>query len=436
MSGRRIINAAGLVLAGDLISKISLLILDGIIVSLLPSDKIAAYLLFSFFVRFAPYSGFGAISYVTKVLPQTHKAKAQQQVIKKASALVFLLSAIYFGSALILFFFSASRQIGGNIELSVAMLAIGLILIMSLQQTISRGLFAFNIYVISQLVQSIVAMGLGLLLIPSFGLVGIYFAFLASYVVAIIAWCIFSRQRLSLDFTRCFMPSNLIFPIRAGGWFFLLTVMLFFMQSLDRYATLQLGDEQAKTIFAVGFLFYQLGIIAINSIGKVAGPMILSGRGSLDETQGSDVLCLLCIVAYSFVLLIFLSFLAFAPDWIPDRFRSAHDVSIYYLTSGFVTALGLSLIPQLIRNNAEKLLLLLVLAINIAVVVGVYFFSYLFRTPQDFAFLSLLTSATFSLVAVLAPVRLGVIRLPRRSVVFRIGCVLLLVSMPAVVTIS
>lgn len=431
---RSFINATGLVFGSDLVSKIILLFLDGLIIASLPEDQIAAFLLFSFFIRFAPYSGFGTISYITKILPQTHEHSEQQQVILNASRLVFLLAAVYLSVALFLFLLSASGDITEAKQLAIAFLAISLILVMTMQQTVSRGLFEFPFYVVSQMLQAILALSLGLLLIPPFGLTGLYAAFLMSYGGAIMVWWLLCRQKLWPSTSHSFTLSELMLPLRTGGWFFLLTISLFFMQSLDRFAVLQLGDAHAQTMFGVGFLFYQMGIIVINSIGKVAGPMILSGKGKFSETQSSNMLCLFCVAVYCLVLLFYLAFATVAADWVPMRFQAAQDIAIYYLTSGFITAFGLALVPQLLKRNGEKLLLLIVGTISVIVYAILTFRPKFFLMPQDFGVLSLLIAAVFSMATIHVPVQQKLIRLGNQSLLLRSGCVLAMATMPQIIT--
>lgn len=429
-------NAMALVFVSDFVSKIALLFLDGFIIASLPADQIAIFLLFSFFIRFAPYSGFGTISYITKVLPQAHEQSDQQQVVLNASRMVFLLAAIYFGVALLLFYISASGDISEIAQLAIAFLAISLILIMTMQQTVSRSLFAFPVYVVSQMLQAILALGLGLFLIPPFGINGLYTAVLMSYGGAIIVWWLLSPQKLWPSASTSFTLSDLMLPLRAGGWFFLLTISLFFIQSLDRFAVLQLGDVQAQTMFGVGFLFYQMGIIVINSIGKVAGPMIISGQSKFSERQSTNMLCLFCLAAYFLVFLFYLAVSTAAADRIPIRFQAAQDVATYYLTSGFITALGLALVPELLKNNSEKLLLLIVGAICLFFCGIITFSPGVFQMPKDFAVFSLLIATFFSLATIHAPVQQKKIRLGHQDLMLRTGCVLVMATIPLITALG
>lgn len=397
-----IIRATGLVVASDLVTKSALLALDAFIIATLAESHIEAFLIFTFWIRFAPYCGFGTNAYLNKTLPPLSAPEDRERVIGAAARLALLLALAYAlgGAALFAGIGGEATSDATTVSLAVAVVATALIQIMTLQQTVSRGVFAFPVYALSQSLQALAALGLGLALIPEFGLVGLYGAFLCSYLVAILAWFATSRHSLALGPLRRVPARVSLEPVRRGGWFFLLGVAIFGLQSLDRLAAVVFGDIDVQVSFGVGFLFYQLGIICVNSVGKVATPLILarqSRTGGDDGAQaGTTILLVFCAVVFALCLGAVLFGLRAVPHLIPERFFAARGVVVFYMAAGFLTALGLSFVPLLLKRSKEALLLILVIAIGSIVIAGLFAFGDALDRPAAFATLSLAIAFVFT----------------------------------------
>jgi O-antigen/teichoic acid export membrane protein len=386
-------------LSGEALSKIPLYAFEFILASWLTLNDYAEWAALFLIFRFAPYCHLGALSYFNKRYPflagrELYFAKERVKLNTNLAINTVIIAIATFG---LLFFIS------GYIS-AIQFFVICILIIMQMYtycQSVVRNDGDFRAFTVGLLLFSFCQLLVALLLLDRFGILGATFSVFCGYLIAVIYYLFVVKVAYRLKLIRWRVLKRLL---RVGFTPFLLTISAFLLQVSDRIALFFLDDIQKLAFYGFFALFMQLGIVIVNSAGKVLGPYILNLGGR------KDVASTLYISIYnSYFIFIFYFLFSIGCYFLGDIILEAYFVNftgsvigVYnYATIGFMMAICMSFYPQLIVANKEFVVIVLNLCFSLILIVSIYYVAQAFSNYLAFTRASLLLNSIFSLVFLL-----------------------------------
>lgn len=351
--------------------------------------------MYSLVLRFAPYVSFGNVSYINKYLPISMKddnasAKIQTDTFSNINGLFVLMTVL---SLLVSLFGAAVGEVV-YLSYAVGLITVAVILLSTYFQSVARNTLQFDVYIKGVLIFVIMQLFLGWWMSIAWGVWGVYVAILISYLLSL--WFYFKAFGGCLKFVV--IPCFNLRPFRLGFPPFLLTISAFLLQASDRIALVVFGETQFLVNYGVCFLFYQLGVIVVNTVGKVVSPYFLSAQSDRAAATMLDwfafaISCVsvMFIVFYSLFGGVFLSYL------LPEYVELNSSIFIYVVV-GFVMSIGQVYFNQLIKISRELYAVCVSLLFALLNFSLVYYFASLGSSFETLVYVSLLVNSIFSVV--------------------------------------
>ena len=343
----------------ELLAKIPLYGFEFLLASCLVLDQYAEWAALGLIYRMAPYAHLGALSYFNKrypVLLGAGHVSAAKKIKHHTNSVVNLLLIFCFALSLLLYLFKVIS--------SPAFFVICGVLVMQIFtycQAKVRNEGNFSAYSIGLILFSIIQFLIAYYTVNKYGVfAGVMSTFLA-YLAAVLYYILV----LKIDYLY-FIPKqrNFIRVLKLGWAPFLLTISSFMTQAADRVALVMVDDDSKLAFYGFFSLFFQIGIVAINSLGKVLSPYImhLSGREKLSSTLSISInTCYLIVALFLGMNLMLLMF----GNWFIEQYFEKFSgglLGVYnYATIGILLSLTMAFYPQLIIACKE----LIIIRINI-----------------------------------------------------------------------
>ena len=380
----------------ELLTKIPLYGFEFLLASWLVLNQYAEWVALGLIYRVAPYAHFGALSYYNKrypVLLGEGNVHAATRINRLTNSVINVLILIFFSIALLLLLF-------GYLSPTAFLVICGVLTmqVFTYCQAKIRNEGQFAGYAIGLIFFSIIQFAVAYFTVRKYGVfAGAMSTFLA-YLVAVIYYIVF----LKIDYLYLIPKRRNFNKVIKLGWApFLLTISSFLTQISDRVALVCVDDDVKLAFYGFFALFFQIGIVAINSLGKVLGPYILhsGGRKKLSNTLSISVnTCYIILVLYmcmSVALLI-------RGDWLINTYFTKFTgglLGVYnYATAGILMSLTLAFYPQLIVGCKEYTIIKINFFYCILSSVFIYFLAKYFIGNFVFSFGSFLMNIVYSVI--------------------------------------
>lgn len=162
---------------------------------------------------------------------------------------------------------------------------------------------------------------------------------------------------------------------------FLLTIVAFLFQSIDRVTLIAYSNEGFLAYYAACFIFYQLGLIIVNTAGKVISPFFLS---QIDESK-SNVIMLGFLIIFSTLYFVFLMFFLVFGEYflnvlLSDYAHLYREIFIYMVV-GYLVAYSQIYFNELVKRSKE---IWAVITTCVFVVFGLVSLVYILFNSNDF----------------------------------------------------
>ena len=330
----------------ELLTKIPLYGFEFLLASWLVIDQYAEWAALGLIYRIAPYAHLGALSYFNKrypVLLGAGNTLAAKKIKHHTNSVINVLMLLFF-SICVLFFLLGYL----NSTAFVVFCGVLTMQIFTYCQAKVRNEGDFAAYAIGLIVFSLIQFSVAYFTIRKYGVfAGVMSTFLA-YLGAVFYYIVV----LKIDYLF-FIPKRRNFNrvIKLGWAPFLLTISSFLTQISDRVALVCVDDDTKLAFYGFFALFFQIGIVAINSLGKVLGPYILhlSGRKKLSDTLSISLNTCYIILGLYFCMNLTL---LIGGDWFIHQYFVKFTgglLGVYnYATIGILLSLTLAFYPQLI----------------------------------------------------------------------------------------
>ncbi len=383
-------------LAGEFLSKFPLYGFEFVLASTLALHDYAKWTALLIFIRFAPYCHFGALSYFNKRYPfynGKQLLKAKNRVSNQTNFAINSILLIMLGLALLSFFFSLI-----SIDELLIILAVLLTQIYAFCQSKVRNNGDFASFSIGLLLFACVQFLASLVLVKNLNVLGGILSVFIGYIVAV-SYYLFTTQ---CKYRFVLMPIKKLYKIlKLGTTPFLLTISAFFIQIADRIALVFADNEKNLAFYGFFSIFMQLGIVIVNSTGKVLGPYILTKSSEKNVISTIKISVYNCYFIFGFYLCFSLFIYAFGNLFI-DRYFSNFSGSILglynYAIVGFVLAIGLVFYPQLISVNREKYIIGLNVVFGLILLFSIYLTSKNIEGVGGFSLTSLTINSMLTLL--------------------------------------
>lgn len=380
----------------ELLTKIPLYGFEFLLASWLVINQYAEWVALGLLYRTAPYIHLGALSYFNKryplVLGKGH-GFAAAKIKYHANSVINLITLFLLCLSLVLL-------ILGCISLTVFFVICGILVMQMFTycQASLRNEGEFFAYAVGLIVFSLTQIGVAYWTVQRYGvLAGVLSTFIA-YSLAVIYYTLI----LNIGYSYSLPKRKNFNRILKLGWApFLLTISSFVTQVSDRAALICVDDDYKLACYGFFALFFQIGIVMVNSLGKVLGPYVfhLSGRKKLADTLSISInTCYIILALYISMSL----FLFFGGDWlIQHYFKKFYGtlLGVYnYATIGVLMSFVFTFYPQLIVAGKEFIIIKINLIYFITSFIIVYFLAIAFPGFFAYSFGSLLLNIFFTVI--------------------------------------
>ncbi len=360
----------------ELLTKIPMYGFEFILASWLSMTQYAEWTGLVFIYRLAPYAHLGALSYFNKRYPfllgGSHHRAARQvefQVNQVINSLLFL----------ILFMLAASFYLN-ELTPTLFMVFCGVFImqIFTYAQAKLRNEKKFVAYAVGLILFSATQFFVAFFTVKQFGVFAAACSMFVAFLIPVLFYLWVTKINYHFTLPRL---KNVIRVLKLGLPPFLLTVSSFIVQITDRAALLLVQDTKKLAFYGFFAIFFQIGILAVNSLGKVLGPYIfhLSGQNQQDKTL--IVSLYTCYIIFALYLLSSIVILTLGDVIINYYFLtySGSTLGVYnYNTIGMVISLPLAFYPQLMVAGKEFLIVRINFICAVINFITVYFLAHYF----------------------------------------------------------
>lgn len=338
----------------ELLAKIPLYAFEFLLASWLVLNDYAEWTALGLIYRTAPYAHLGALSYFNKRYPVAlgaGKKVAAEKIQRHTNRIFNGLVLFFFGFSLLLFLFKVI-----NTLTFIAICGVLSIQIYSYCQALVRNEGAFFAYGMGLILFSIFQLFIAYFTVRRYGVLAGAFSTFLAYSMAVFYYLFILKMKYEF-----YLPKRKNFNrVFKMGWPpFLLTISSFLVQISDRVALVCVDDDSKLAFYGFFSLFFQIGIIAINAIGKVLSPYIfhLSGKSKLSDTLSISTNTCLIILGLYFCMNI--AMLIGGGSFIDTYFPKFTGglIGVYnYASMGILMSLTLTFYPQLIVAGREQVI--------------------------------------------------------------------------------
>lgn len=381
---------------GELFTKIPLYGFEFLLASWLVINQYAEWAALGLIYRLAPYAHFGALSYFNKrypVLLGKGNLPAAEQIKKHTNSIINVLILIAFVIFFLLFLLKCI-----NTATFLVICGVLTMQIYTYCQAKLRNDGDFRGYTVGLFIFSLMQFVIAYFTVKKYGvLAGVLSTFLA-YLAAVFYYVILLKMNYLYFIPRI---KNVTRIIKLGWAPFLLTISSFLIQISDRLALVIVDDSNKLAFYGFFALFLQIGIVTVNSLGKVLGPYILhlSGRKELADTLTISLATCYLILAIYFCLCLTLFWQG---DPLIDYFFthfSGSLIGVYnYATIGILISLSIAFYPQLIAASQETRIIKMNLGYFCISFIVIYLLAKNFSGYFIFSFASVLMNLGYSLL--------------------------------------
>lgn len=385
-------------LTGEAISKVPLYVFEFVLASLLVIDDYAQWAVLALFYRFSAYAHLGILSYLNKRYPLLlgrGYAVAKKNIVKNANASINLLLVCFLLVALVFFIF-------GYISILELIVFATLIVVQiyTFCQSMARNDGDFIAFVVGLLLFSCVQLIAALLLVEKYTVLGAVISVLIGYSTATLYYMFFSNVTYGFGLIKFNRFKRIL---KIGFTPFLLTVSVFVAQVADRISLVILDDKQQLAFYGFFALFMQLGIVIVNSVGKVIGPYIitLSGKKGVSSSISISVYNAYFIFIFYFI---FSGGCYFFGDMVINEYFEKFQggmLGVYnYATIGLIMAVCMGFYPQIVATSNESKVIKLNLVFSAILISTIYFVASRFDGYVVYSLASLVLNFIFALVMI------------------------------------
>lgn len=390
------------IFVGEFIVKVFQFSFEFLVVRYISKSSLSAWAIYSFILRFAPYCTFGSISYLNKFYPQ-YAANGDEELsckcINNTCSNVVFFTMIFFLIGLcllVLYFFN--RNAVSFIWYALGFISISFIVYYTYLQSILRNTFNFTIYVYGFVLLSFVQVSVLFFFIPDLTIYNVVFSIFLAYLL-----CIFYYLRYLLRFGCSVFSIGFSFSvIRSGLAPFILSMSIFLMQSSDRLALILIGNKDLLAGYVICFVFYQLGVVIVNTAGKVFSPFFLASREHDESTRYITLFARYFSLVFFFIILLYYFFSA----QIPSLFGQGKDMYSkeigIYLSIGFFSSYSQIFFNKMIKLSKENDAITVSVIFSILNILVVYYFAVNDKTFYIISIASLVVNFLYCFVTVLS----------------------------------
>lgn len=338
----------------ELLSKIPLYGFEFLLASWLTMNDYAEWAALVLIYRAAPYLHAGALSYLNKRYPillgKGHSAAA--------SRIESHINAMFNGMILLLFLLSLIFYLTHHFSLAAWFVILGVLVmqVFTYCQAKIRNEGDFLAYSIGLIIFSLLQFILAYVTVRRYGLLAAVTSTFISYLFAVFYYLIILRMDYHFRLPE---RRNVKRIIQLGSAPFLLTISSFLTQVSDRIALVLLDDKVKLAFYGFFALFFQIGIIAINALGKVLSPYIFHRSANNHVSQTIVISMATCYVMLT-LFLVMNGFLILFGHWFIQTYFAKFNgglLGVYnYATIGILLSLTLAFYPQLMIAGKEYMI--------------------------------------------------------------------------------
>lgn len=348
------------VFLGEFVAKALQFVFEFMLVRMLAQAELASWVVFSFVLRFSPYASFGCLSYLNKFYPlQSEDVVAQAEIKEKVQQNIFLISVFFFIASFVFAFIFLTSSESVHFDVAMSLFVMSLILQYTFFQSLLRNKFEFERYIAGLLLFCVAQLSAALILYKYFSFHGIYYGILLAYILTILYYWLATKSKFTLALNQFYLD-----VIKSGLPPFLLTIVSFLFQSIDRIALIIYSNEAFLASYAVFFIFYQLGLILVNTAGKVISPFFLS---QADEKKADFMIFgffLLFTVLYFIFLCCFLLWGGYFLEFFLPNYAHLFKEIFIYLVIGYLVAYSQIYFNELVKRSKEILVVVLTISLS------------------------------------------------------------------------
>lgn len=338
----------------ELLAKVPLYAFEFLLASWLVLNDYAEWTALGLIYRMAPYAHLGALSYFNKRYPVVlgaGKKRAAEKIQRHTNRMFNGLILLFFGLSLLLYLFKVIN--------TLTFVAIGGVLIIQIYtycQALVRNEGEFFAYGVGLILFSMFQWVIAYFTVRHYGVLAAAFSTFLAYFIAVFYYLFILKMKYEFNLPK---RENLKRVFRMGWAPFLLTISSFLVQISDRFALVCVDDDSKLAFYGFFALFFQIGIVVINAIGKVLSPYIfhLSGKKNLSDTLSISLnTCVIILALYLVMNIILLT----AGDLLIDKYFPTFSgglIGVYnYASIGILMSLTLAFYPQLIVASKELII--------------------------------------------------------------------------------
>ena len=380
----------------ELLSKIPLYAFEFLLANWLVLNQYAEWVVFGLIYRIAPYVHLGALSYFNKRYPILLGAGttiAAEKIRRHTNNIMNLVIVVIFGITLLMF-------LVGHLSATAFIVICGVLMmqLFTYCQAKLRNDGDFFAYAIGLIIFSMIQLLVAYYTVHKYGV----FAGALSTFVGYFAAVFYYMVVLKIDYDYA-IPKRRNFNrvIKLGFAPFLLTISSFIIQISDRAALVCVDDNYKLAFYGFFSIFFQIGIMAVNSLGKVLGPYVfhLSGRKTISDTLSISLgTCYIILAIYLIMCLLLFT----SGNWFIQQYFlkfSGSMIGVYnYATIGILLSFTFAFYPQLMVAGREFTIIKINLIYFLIGFCGVYLLAKFFTGFLIYSFGSFLLNLVYSLI--------------------------------------
>ncbi len=380
----------------ELLAKIPLYGFEFLLANWLVINQYAEWVVLGLIYRMAPYAHIGALSYFNKRYPRLlggGNIAAAENVRRHTNLTINVVLLFIFFIALLLFEL-------GHVNATTFMVICGVLMmqLFTYCQAKVRNDGNFFAYAIGLVIFSMIQLLVAYYTVKKYGVLAGALSTFIGYLTAVLYYFLILKVEYLYRLPK---RRNFNRVIKLGWAPFLLTISSFIIQISDRAALICVDDNYKLAFYGFFSIFFQIGIVAVNSLGKVLGPYVfhLSGRKKLADTLsislGSCYIIFVLYVCMSVVLIVY------GDRLIHHYFVkfSGSFLGVYnYATIGVLISLTFAFYPQLMVAGREYIIIKINLFYSLISFIGVYLLAKHFTGFVVYSFGSFLLNLLYSLI--------------------------------------
>lgn len=380
----------------ELFAKIPLYGFEFLLANWLVINQYAEWVVLGLIYRMAPYAHLGALSYFNKRYPLLlggGNIVAAEKIRKHTNLTINVVVLFIFFLSLLLFEF-------GSVNGTTFMVICGVLMMQFFTycQAKVRNDGDFFAYALGLVIFSILQLLVAYYTVQKYGVFAGALSTFVGYLMAVLYYLLV----LKMDYLYA-LPKRQNFTrmIKLGSAPFLLTISSFIIQISDRAALICVDDKYKLAFYGFFSIFFQIGIVAVNSLGKVLGPYVfhLSGRKKLSDTLSISMSsCYIILVLYVCISVVLIMYGDRLIHHYFEKF-SGSLLGVYnYATIGILLSLTFAFYPQLMVAGREYILIKINLVYFFISFVSVYLLAKIFTGFVIYSFGSFLLNLAYSLI--------------------------------------